>query len=606
MAVAMAVTLLACAQTELSPPVAAGGSQGSDPRGHVELAWDNWAPETFERAQAEDRLLLINVVASWCHWCHVMEERTYADPEVAALLAKHFVTIKVDSDARPDLAERYREWGWPATAVLSSTAQPVLELRGYQPPERFKAMLVGLVADRDAGRLQHRQPKPVREGAVPNGDLDKIRQRTTAQLDAYYDDEQEGWGRSQKYPFAEPVEHAFMRATLGKQPRWRARALATLRNEEKLVDPVWGGIYQYSVAGDWEHPHYEKITVLQAGALQNFAQAYRVTGDRRWLQTAQRIATYMNDFMRAPDGGFYTSQDADLRPTTGPATLGKDYYALAADQRRKLGTPRVDTAVYADLNGPMIVGFAELYAATGDARALSVAVATMARLQVTHLDDTGAFGHGARGEPMVYLRDQVEMGRALVELYRVTADRAYLDQAVRTADYVLANLQDDAGGFFAHSKDPAAVGVFAQRRKPVEENGTTARFLVALHRYRREQPRYREAAQRALQALGDQQTVRGEGRIIGSYLLGLEALSLPTLDVTVVGGLDDAATRRLFAAALAYYEPRATVELSMPGTRYPDIGRPAVYLCTQSACSTPVTDPEQFDRKAAAFVQASL
>mgnify|MGYP000113670116 CR=1 FL=1 len=90
---------------------AAGTSSPEDLAAHAQTDWAAWEPESFARAKADDRIILINVVASWCHWCHVMDEDTYADPEIAALLAEHFVTIRVDSDARPDVAERYRSQG---------------------------------------------------------------------------------------------------------------------------------------------------------------------------------------------------------------------------------------------------------------------------------------------------------------------------------------------------------------------------------------------------------------------------------------------------------------------------------------------------------------
>lgn len=127
-----------------------------------ELAWADWSKASFDRAKQDNRIILVNVVATWCHWCHVMEETTYVDPDVLSLLRDHFVTIRVDSDARPDVAERYRQWGWPATGFLSPDARPVLELRGYQNPKAFAAMLRGLVAGRDRRALAHRSPPMAR------------------------------------------------------------------------------------------------------------------------------------------------------------------------------------------------------------------------------------------------------------------------------------------------------------------------------------------------------------------------------------------------------------------------------------------------------------
>lgn len=576
-----------------------------------EVDWEPWSKASFERARAEHRLILVNVVATWCHWCHVMEETTYRDPEVAALLRDHFTTIRVDSDARPDVAERYREWGWPATGVLSPDAQPVLELRGYQEPRGFAARLRQLVADRDRGALRHR----VVEAAPPSREhraLDAIRTQVTAQLDRYYEPELGGWGKEQRYPAPGPIEHAFVRARVDDDAASATQALTTLASAAKLIDPVFGGMYQYSVGGDWDHPHFEKITAIQAGAIRSFAYAHRLTGDDRWLGHARDVARYMTTMMCAPDDGFYTSQDADLRREGAPTVLGATYYAADEAGRRAMGIPRIDTEVYADLNGMMIEALCDLFAASGDRALLEQAQRTARRLLETHADPSGAFRHrAADGDGRLYLRDQVAMGRGLLALYRCTGDAAWLAHAERVAAFMLASLRDaDTGAFFAHTLDPDAVGVFARRRTPHEENGLAARMLAALHRVvdgdGSTPTPYLAAAERALASLGDPTRVADEGRIVGQYALGLQEVTMATVDVTIVGDLATPGTAALLTAALRYPEPRAVVEVGRPGDRYPDLGKPAAYLCTASACSTPITRPERFAATADAFLRTSL
>src|SRR5262245_26940456 len=103
--------------------------------------FEPWSSATFARAQREGRLLYVSVQAAWCHWCHVMNAETLRDPQVLALLARHFVVIRVDADARPDLAERYAAWGWPANAFLTPDARPIVNLRGYRSPAAFAELL---------------------------------------------------------------------------------------------------------------------------------------------------------------------------------------------------------------------------------------------------------------------------------------------------------------------------------------------------------------------------------------------------------------------------------------------------------------------------------
>ncbi|MCA9573581.1 MAG: DUF255 domain-containing protein, partial [Myxococcales bacterium] len=105
------------------------------------VAWSPWSAETFARAKAEGRYVLVDGVAAWCHWCHVMDATTYRDPAVVALLAERFVAIQVDVDARPDIHDRYAAWGWPATILLSPDGQEIGKYKGYLEPAELLAIL---------------------------------------------------------------------------------------------------------------------------------------------------------------------------------------------------------------------------------------------------------------------------------------------------------------------------------------------------------------------------------------------------------------------------------------------------------------------------------
>ncbi len=606
---ALALALGACSPTPTRPPV-------DDVTHAPTFAWSSWERAAFDRAERDGKIILINVVAQWCHWCHVMDETTYADPEVAALLAEHFVTIRVDSDARPDLAERYRRWGWPATAVLTPSAEPVLELRGYRDPRVFAELLRELIRERDEGRLVRRERPGIDDQPLdrePASDLLAAQQRWLGVLDGFYDVEQHGWGDKQKYPWPVHVELALVRAHAGGQPIWRERALSTLAAERSLIDPVWGGMYQYSVGGVWTRPHFEKIAMIQAGAIENFVHAAQITGDPSWRANALQIADYLLDHMQDPHGGFWTSQDADLRPDQhgqGEVVLGIDYYALADEQRRALGIPRTDTQVYADLNGQIIHALTELYRIDPDPRLRDAAIRAGERLVQTHLRASGGFAHGEADQGLLHLSDQVAMGWALLGLHRITWDPRWLEHAITTAEFVQRELAAPEGGYYAHQADPDAVGVFAQRRMPPEENALAAIFMLELHRLldgdgSKPTP-WRERAELALRASGSEERLAPEGKVIARWLLAIELLRHEGVDVTVVGEVGDPRADALWQAALAVWEPRATLERSRPGERYPASGSPAVYLCTSSACSSPVREPAQLAAQAERFLTEHL
>lgn len=115
------------------------------------LVWEDWSPEIFTRAQAEQRFVILDLEAVWCHWCHVMEKTTYADSEVVALLKSKYLTVRVDQDANPDLSNRYGDWGWPATIVFAPDGTEIAKRRGYIPPKPMAGLLKAIIVDPSPG-----------------------------------------------------------------------------------------------------------------------------------------------------------------------------------------------------------------------------------------------------------------------------------------------------------------------------------------------------------------------------------------------------------------------------------------------------------------------
>jgi len=582
----------------------AGGAAES-PAG-AEVAWRAYGPEAFAEAARAGRPVLIHVVAGWCHWCHVMDDRTYGDARVAARIRAAFVPVRVDSDARPDLGERYRRWGWPATVILTPDARPVLRRRGFVPPERFLRLLERALEAVADGRVPL-EPDPHAAEPAPGGadDLRAARGGVMAQLDGMYDPETEGWGRGrQKYPWAAPIEHAFDRARLRGEVAWRERALATLAAQEALFDPAWGGVYQYSDDGTWTSPHYEKVPRVQAGAIRAYARAYRETGDARWLARARDVQGFLVDLLRGPDGSFAASMDAD--PPAAAGVSADAYFALGDAERRALGLPRVDRAVYADVNGWFVRALCALHRASGDAAALEQAVAAAEQVHATHRLRDGAYAHAAvepddvAAEP-IYLRDQVALGRAFLALYLETAEARWLERSLAVARVLRDELADPRGGFRARTPDPDAVGVFAEPRRPFQENAAAARLLLRLAAITGDDA-WGELATAALRVQADPAVYREWGRIVGELLLALEerAAGLLVLKVAAADPADSRA-RALREAARAVATPGTLV---VPAEA-PAGAEPAVLACVAAACAPPITDPARLADEVAAFLEAS-
>jgi uncharacterized protein YyaL (SSP411 family) len=564
-----------------------------------EVAWRDWSEETFAEAARDGKHLLVSVQATWCHWCHVMNERTFGDPAVRAELADGFVAIRVDGDARPDLAERFRDYAWPATALFTPDARLVVALRGYRAPDVF----VGVLRDVRAGR----EPMPARAAAPPL-EQDALLDAARAQLADFVDVAVGGFGTPQKYPYAAPVVLAIEH---GLEPVDVDVLSRTLEGHARLLDPVDGGAYQYSLRGDWDHPHFERITIVQADVLLAFATHAHVTRDPRFLAGAARVEAFLRDVFRNDDGTFASSQDADLDADTP----GTTYFALDADARAALGVPRIDRAPYADRNGRVVEGLARLHVArlacgvdAGDA--LRLARDAAERIESTHRQPSGAFRHGpadtmAGDDGLVHLADVAWMLRAELALLEVTGEPTWRERAVRTARFLVAELRHENGGFAAHTIDPRAVGDLARRRRPLVENAVAARALLRLsrlvdHDLPEEASAWREAADAALAF--DEGSLRARGRQIGELALALEERRGSYGVISVVGPADDSRTDALHRAALALAGPRL-VELGRPdASRYPYPGAPAAYLCNADACSVPVEDPTELAEHFARFL----
>ena len=519
-----ALALLACAPAQRTRPVASPvGAPAPEPDAtpRAALPWAPFDGATFARAKAEGRFVVLDGAAEWCHWCHVMEATTYHDPAVRQLLDSRFVAAKVDIDARPDVAERYGEWGWPATVVFAPDGTELGKYRGYLAPDDFLEILQQLVASR-GGVTDAKRAAPAPVGPpLSEQTLGWIQGWSEAELDDYWDEGQGGWGKRQKAPLGGNNAWMLHRSELG-DPLAKRRATFTLAQQSALLDPVWGGMSQYSAGGDWSHPHYEKLMTVQAAALENYANAYRLGADADSLRRARSLQAYIERFLHGPGGGFYASQDADLNAHEpgGAFQDGAAYYALPEKERLARGVPRIDRAEYAKENGLAIAAYVALYEATKDGEVLSTAERAARRILRTHAGANGAVLHAAEGT-QVFLGDSAAFGFGLMRLFEVTKEPAYLQSARALAESMLATLRDPAtGAFFATPADPNAVGVFATRRVPFDENVMAVRFLARLAKTPGGAS-YAETVAGILHALATPQLVKEQGRTLGAFLLAL-------------------------------------------------------------------------------------
>lgn len=585
LAMILGLSLSALAQ---SKPVKAATSPGG-------LTWVGWSDGVFQQAKSEKKFVLLDLEAVWCHWCHVMDENTYKDANVIRLLRSRYITVKVDQDSRPDLSNRYEDYGWPATVVFNGDGQEIVKRQGYLAPDEMASLLQAIIDDPTPGPSV--KPEPKIQFASNPLLSDESRKALEADYQVQYDDKQGGWGFNDKFLEADSAEWALAQARMGDKDSEK-KVKDTLRLQAAHnIDPIWGGAYQYSAEGDWVHPHFEKIASIQANDLRIYALAYAQYRDPAYLQAAKDIHRYLKNFMMSPEGAFYVSQDADIIEGHHSA----DYFALDDAARRKQGIPRVDKHLYARENGWIIDALASLYAASGDRAYLDEAVRAANWVVANRALGNGGFHHGAKDIAGPYLGDSLSMARAFESLYTVTGDRQWLKRSEDAMHFIAANFSSSAVPGFVTAK--VATGAGYKPHPEREENILLVRTANLLNQYTGDSQFGKIAAQ-AMRYVGTPQIARvfpAAGVLVADY-----EFTHPPTHLTIVGHKDDPAAQTLFQAALRMPSGYNRIEwwdqregaLPHADVEYPPLDRAAAFVCSERTCSKPIFDPDQIQAKA--------
>ncbi len=305
--------------------------------GHQPIAWHEWSAEAFERAKREDKPVLLDIGAVWCHWCHVMDRESYEDPTLAAIVNEHFVAIKVDRDERPDVDSRYQaavqaisgQGGWPLTAFLTPEGRPYFGGTYFPRDERygrpgFDRVLLTMAdvwktqraeaaesADSVFAAIEHGETFSGRAGKLDLEIVDKIVLSAVKQ----FDPRNGGFGSQPKFPHPAAIDLLIdLAARTGSDAAKRA-ATVTLQMMAKggVYDQIAGGFHRYSVDERWVVPHFEKMLYDNAGLLGNYVHAFQTFVDADAAAVAKDIIRWMDAVMTDRErGGFFASQDADL------------------------------------------------------------------------------------------------------------------------------------------------------------------------------------------------------------------------------------------------------------------------------------------------------
>ncbi|MGB7583514.1 MAG: thioredoxin domain-containing protein [Terriglobales bacterium] len=339
---------------------------------HQPIQWREWGEEAFAVAQHENKPILLDIGAVWCHWCHVMDRESYDSPEIAQIVNERFVAVKVDRDERPDIDSRYQvavssisgQGGWPLTAFLTPDGKPFYGGTYFPPDDHygrpsFKRVLLSIsTAYHEKNGDVMEQAKLV-ESAISQAETfaGKGGDFSPAVIDdivksalGMYDPQNGGFGSAPKFPHPAALDLLIDRYARSGDEELRNVFVNTLKKMARggVYDQLAGGFHRYSVDEHWIVPHFEKMCYDNSELLKNYVHAYQATGSEFFADVARDIIRWMDEWLSDRErGGFYASQDADYSMDDDG-----DYFTWTLAEARAVLTEEEATVacLYYDIN----------------------------------------------------------------------------------------------------------------------------------------------------------------------------------------------------------------------------------------------------------------
>src|SRR5437660_4762215 len=304
---------------------------------HQPVRWREFGAEALATAKAEDKPILLDIGAVWCHWCHVMDRESYDNPEIAALINENHVAVKVDRDERPDVDSRYQaavqaisgQGGWPLTAFLTPDGRPFFGGTYFPPDDQygrpgFKRVLQTLSsayrekhsdvlesAEHVMSAIDHAESFAGRSGEISGGLGDGMVKSAIESFDPHHG----GFGSAPKFPHPSILD--LLIDYCGRSGDEQALKVVTTTLDRMaqggVYDQLAGGFHRYSVDERWVVPHFEKMSYDNSELLKNYVHAYQLAENEFYAHIARDIIRWMDDCLSDRElGGFYASQDADI------------------------------------------------------------------------------------------------------------------------------------------------------------------------------------------------------------------------------------------------------------------------------------------------------
>ncbi|OQW33572.1 MAG: hypothetical protein A4E19_04090 [Nitrospira sp. SG-bin1] len=615
--------------------------------------WYPWGPEALQAAKEKNRPILLSIGYSACHWCHVMERESFEDDAIAELMNRWFICIKVDREERPDLDEIYMaatvamnhgQGGWPMTVFLTPAQEPFFAGTYFPPEDRWGrpgfASVLKKIADywdtrpseiRDQAKELTAQLQGSRGTLSPISISESVLEEAVAQFADDFDETHGGFGTAPKFPPAMGLSFLLRSHRRSRNAHTLKMVTTTLDMMAAggIYDHIGGGFARYSTDARWLVPHFEKMLYDNALLARVYVEAYQVTKKSAYRQVATEVLDYVRREMTGPEGGFYSSTDADSEgvegkffvwtPTEVRNVLQNDEDArrfcalyditesgnwehtnipnrlrpleevarqlnlttdellesasrakpLLYEARRHRVSPGLDDKVITAWNGMMLSAMAEAARVFGHTAYLESAQRTADFLLHSHTkpdDRLLRTSRGGRAHLEAYLEDYAYLTEGLLDLYEAGSAESYLHAAARLAEYVISDFMDqEQGGFFTTAKQHESL--ILRHREGMDGATPSANAVAASALARLSFHFDREDWRRAATA-----AIRAHGRQISRYprafaksLAVVDFLTEGPVEVAIVGDEPQNSLRALRDAVAQCYLPNRIVATGSPG-----------------------------------------
>jgi uncharacterized protein len=626
---------------------------------HNLVNWYSWGSEALTRAKSENKPIFLSIGYAACHWCHRMREESFEDPETAAIMNENFINIKVDREERPDLDSIYMQattamtgsGGWPMSVFLTPELQPFYAGTYFPPVRRynmpaFKDVLLSMASawreqrdeiDRVGSQIMD-YLKPHSSAGSPEKTLsaETLQAATQALLNAY-DWSNGGWGEAPKFPQPMAIEFLLRRAAAGPSKNDESLKLIVhvldAMSRGGMYDVVGGGFARYSVDNSWRLPHFEKMLYDNAQLALAYLHGYLVTGEARFRWVCEETLDFLLREMANPQGGFYSSLDADSEGEEGKfyvwtydelvEQLGPDFeffktaygitrqgnwegktilqralddsslavrfkvdresvharlehlHARLLKERNKRVRPSTDDKVLTMWNALALMAFSEAGRYL-DRKDYLEAATRHARFLLKNLyvkDRLLRSWRDGQAKHNAYLEDYAGLILALLSLYQSDPNTEWYTLALNLADQMVTHFADPNGGFFDTRDDHEALLV---RPKDIQDNATPSgnglavMALLQLASYG-DRGAWRSVAEEMLAA--QQEFLVRYPTSFAQWLSAADFAVGPTHEVAIVGDPHDDKARAFVKTLWKSFRPRQVTAISR---HPPEPGSPAL------------------------------